>query len=330
VSDARSSSATATTGIAEPEAPYRGRFAPSPTGPLHFGSLVAALGSFLDARAHGGDWLLRIEDLDPPREVPGAADAIIRTLDLLGLHWDGPVLYQSTRSEAYEEAIDRLAMMGLTRRCGCSRSALSALQENRGRSRGEELYHPPECVLPLPLAGKAHSLRLRAPDEWLEFRDRSQGPQRDNLASSLGDFVLRRRDGLFAYQLAVVVDDAAQGITQVVRGADLLPSTIRQIALQRALGFPEPRYMHLPLAVAADGLKLSKSDDAPGLELARPGARLVAALEFLRQGPPGWLEHAQPAEVLGWAVRNWRPERFAGLASQRVDRRILRSEEGAS
>jgi glutamyl-Q tRNA(Asp) synthetase len=330
VSGAKSSSATGTTGIADPEARYRGRFAPSPTGPLHFGSLVAALGSFLDARAHAGEWLLRVEDLDPPREVPGAADAIIRMLDRLGLHWDGPILYQSTRSEAYAQAIDRLAATGLTSRCGCSRSALSALPENRGRSRGDELFHPPECVLPPPLAGKAHSLRLHAPDEWLEFRDRCQGLQRDNLARSLGDFVLRRRDGLFAYQLAVVVDDAAQGITQVVRGADLLPSTIRQIALQRALGLPQPGYMHLPLAVGADGLKLSKSDDAPGLELARPGARLVAALEFLRQDPPGGLEHSQPAEVLGWAVGNWRPERFAGLVSQRVDRRVLGTEEGVS
>ncbi|HSQ69956.1 MAG TPA: tRNA glutamyl-Q(34) synthetase GluQRS [Steroidobacteraceae bacterium] len=328
MSGARSSSAIGTTGIVEPEARYRGRFAPSPTGPLHFGSLVAALGSYLDARAHAGEWLLRVEDLDPPREVPGAADAIIRTLDRLGLHWDGPILYQSTRSDAYGLAIDRLAALGLTSRCRCSRSALSALPENRDRSRGEELYHPPECVL--PLADESHALRMRAPDEWLEFRDRSQGVQRDNLARSIGDFVLKRRDGLFAYQLAVVVDDAAQGVTQVVRGSDLLPSTIRQITLQRALGLPEPGYMHLPLAVGADGLKLSKSDDAPGLELASPGARLVAALEFLRQGPPSGLEHSHPAEVLGWAVRNWRPERFAGLASQPVDRRVLGSEEGAS
>ena len=330
MSGARSSSATGTTGIVEPGAPYRGRFAPSPTGSLHFGSLVAALGSYLDARAHRGEWLLRVEDLDPPREVPGAADAIIRELDRLGLHWDGPILYQSARSEAYAAAIDRLAATGLTSRCGCSRSALSALPENRDRSRGDELYHPAGCVLPLPLAGEAHALRMRAPDEWLEFHDRSQGLQRENLARSVGDFVLKRRDGLFAYQLAVVVDDAEQGVNQVVRGADLLPSTIRQIALQRALGLTEPGYMHLPLAVGADGLKLSKSDDAPGLELLRPGAALVAALEFLRQGPPGGLQHSQPAEVLGWAVRNWRPERFAGLVSQRVDRRVLGSEEGAS
>ena len=313
MSDAKSSSATATTGIAESERPYRGRFAPSPTGPLHFGSLVAAVGSFLDARARQGEWLVRIEDLDPPRERPGAAEQILRSLEALGLHWDGPVLRQSQRSAAYRAALEALTRLGLTRHCGCSRSALAALPENRAREPGEELFHPSQC-LELPgdrAAGQA--LRLRVPDEEVTFDDRCQGRVSINVARTAGDFVLQRRDGLFAYQLAVVVDDADQGITDVVRGADLLGSTPRQLLLQRALGLPQPVYLHLPLAVDDRGRKLSKSEDAPAAPGSRPAALIVAVLDFLRQRPPAELGRAGLEEVWRWGVAHWCPRHFAGL-----------------
>jgi glutamyl-Q tRNA(Asp) synthetase len=313
VNDAKSSSATATTGTAEPGRPYRGRFAPSPSGPLHFGSLVAAVGSFLDARSRHGEWLVRIEDLDPPRERPGATDDILATLERYGLHWDGPVLRQSTRAEAYEAALARLESAGCLRRCCCSRAQLAALPENRAREPGEELYHPPECLPACQDAGARPAWRFRAPDRDVEFVDRVQGPQVANVARTVGDFVLRRRDGLFAYQLAVVVDDAAQGVTDVVRGADLLSSTARQVVLQQALALPRLTYMHLPIAVGDSGLKLSKSADAPALSRSSAAALVVAALEFLRQAPPAGLERAPLEEVWQWAVAHWRPGLAAGM-----------------
>jgi len=318
VSDAKSSSATATTGTAEPARPYRGRFAPSPSGPLHFGSLIAAIGSFLEARARGGEWLVRIEDLDPPRERPGAADAILATLDRFGLHWDGPVLRQGTRTAAYEAALERLAASGWLRACRCSRARLAMLPENQLRPDGEELYHPPECIAPAPGPAEVPAWRLRAPDRDIEFVDRVQGPQRSNVAKTVGDFVLKRRDGLFAYQLAVVVDDAFQGITDIVRGADLLSSTARQVVLQQALRLPPVTYMHLPIAVSNTGIKLSKSEDAPALSRSSPAAQAVAALEFLQQAPPAGLERAPLAEVWQWAIAHWQPGRFAGVRTGTV------------
>lgn len=318
MSDAKSSSATATTGTAEAPPRYRGRFAPSPSGPLHFGSLVAAVASWLDARVHEGEWLVRIEDIDPPRERPGAADAILRDLERLGLHWDGPVLRQSTRRAAYQDAIDRLLASGRLRRCTCSRAALAALPQNRSRPPGEDLFHPAECIgTPAGFTGR-HALRFRVPDEVVGFVDRAQGPQAGNVAETHGDFVLRRRDGLFAYQLAVVVDDAHQGILDIVRGVDLLASTLRQLLLQHALGLSRPTYMHVPLAVDESGRKLSKSTDAPGLAGAAPGAQLTAALAFLRQGPPAGLRRATAAEVLQWGRAHWRPERFAGELARKT------------
>jgi len=329
----RSSSATGTN-IADPsitspapageagrrpgEGLYRGRFAPTPSGELHFGSLVAAVGSYLDARAHGGEWLVRIEDLDPPRERPGAADQILRSLDQLGLRWDGPVLRQSSRSAAYDEALARLEGLSVTRNCACSRSALAALPENRDRLPGEELFHPAQCLEPLVGAAAGSAIRLRVPDREIEFTDRSLGVCRINPARTGGDFVLRRRDGLFAYQLAVVVDDAAQGITDVVRGADLLASTPRQRLLHEALGLPRPGYMHLPLAVDERGLKLSKSEDAPAVGQSAPAASIVAVLEFLEQEPPAAMARAGVDEVLQWGVAHWRPERFSGSSARRV------------
>jgi glutamyl-Q tRNA(Asp) synthetase len=266
---------------------------------------------------------VRIEDLDPPRERPGAADDILRTLERLGLHWDGPVLRQSERGAAYSQALERLRAMGRLRECRCTRAQLAALPENRERPSGEELFHPNECA-----AGESAevnpALRFRAGPGVVDFLDRVQGPQSQDVLGSVGDFVVRRRDGLWAYQLAVVVDDAAQEITDVVRGADLLGSTARQIQLQSALELPRPTYMHLPLAVDASGVKLSKSEDAPAIAGASPAAALVAVLEFLRQGPPGGLAGASAGDVLGWAQEHWQPSRFAGLLKRKTAAGALR------
>lgn len=307
---ARSSSATGTTGTAEAARRYCGRFAPSPTGPLHFGSLLAAVGSYLEARTRRGRWLLRIEDLDPPRERPGAVEQIISDLDRFGFEWDGPVLRQSTRAREYDAALDRLAQLGLTVDCGCSRSQLAALGGG-SQEHGDELFHPATC--PNPAAAGTGAVRLRVPDRVVAFDDRSLGTVRTNVAHATGPFVLRRRDGLHAYQLAVTVDDAAQGVTDVVRGADLLASTPRQVLLQEALELPRPGYLHLPLAVNADGHKLSKSGDAPALDSAAAPVQLVAVLEALRQAPPSGLGGASAAEVWAWALGHWRPERFRSL-----------------
>jgi glutamyl-Q tRNA(Asp) synthetase len=274
--------------------------------------------SYLEARSRRGEWLVRIEDLDPPREKPGAAALILATLDRLGLHWDGPVLRQSTRSEAYQAALDRLAHGGHLRECSCSRAVLAALPENQQRIAGDELYHPPRCLVPVSDYPGERALRLRVPDRVVEFLDRVQGPQAVNVAQTVGDFVLRRRDGLYAYQLAVVVDDAEQAVTDVVRGADLLASTPRQELLRETLGLPAVTYMHVPLAVDAGGLKLSKSEDAPGLAVAGPAAQAVAALEFLRQEPPRGLSQGKVADVWEWAVLNWHPGNFAGETARRV------------
>ncbi len=298
---------------------YRGRFAPSPTGPLHFGSLVAAVGSYLDARAHAGQWLVRIEDLDPPRTRAGAAAEILAELEAYGMEWDGPVLQQSSRFDAYAEAIKCLAGSHCLRECGCTRSVLARLPENQSRptGTGEELFHPADCLAidGAHAAGKA--LRLRVPAGAVVFDDRSLGRQSIDVGATVGDFVLRRRDGLYAYQLAVVVDDAAQGITDVVRGCDLLSSTARQVLLQRALGLPPVRYLHLPLAVDDRGLKLSKSGDAPAIG-GRGGlaGQLVAVLEFLGQSPPAALARAPLHAIWDWAREHWRVEGFAGCAAR--------------
>jgi glutamyl-Q tRNA(Asp) synthetase len=281
---------------------YRGRFAPSPTGPLHSGSLVAALGSYLDARAHGGEWLVRMEDLDPPRAAPGAAADILRTLESLGLHWDGAILRQSERGDAYQAALAELERLGATYPCACTRREIgdSALAGTDG-----SLVYPGTCRNGLLAGRAARATRLRVDDAVIEFDDAVQGRMRQPLAADVGDFVLRRADGLFAYQLAVVVDDAAQGITDVVRGADLLDSTPRQILLQRLLGAPTPRYLHLPVAINAAGEKLSKQTRAPPIDRARPGAALVTALEFLGQRPAPRLVDAPAAEILAVATARW-------------------------
>jgi glutamyl-Q tRNA(Asp) synthetase len=267
---------------------YAGRFAPSPTGPLHFGSLVAALASWHDARAAGGRWLVRMEDLDAPRTQPGAAEDILRTLQSLGLHGDGPVLFQSTRSMDYEKAIQSIKTH--TYWCGCTRREIA--DSSLGLAADGAQIYPGTCRNGLPPGREPRALRVRVPDEVISFTDRVQGRIEQNLAREVGDFVLHRADGQFAYQLAVVVDDAAQGITDVVRGADLLDSTARQIYLQRLLGLPTPRYLHVPVAVNAAGEKLSKQTGATPID---PKTDVPRALAFLGQNGSGWNPQRIPA-----------------------------------
>ena len=277
---------------------YTGRFAPSPTGPLHFGSLVAALASWLDARAAGGAWLLRMEDLDKPRETAGAADAILRQLEALGLEWDGPVLYQSTRTARYLEALEALEQRGATYPCGCTRSEIadSALAIDGAR------VYPGTCRSGLAPGRHARATRVRTVAAPIRFVDRLQGEIVQSVEREVGDFVLRRADGLVAYQLAVVVDDADQGVTDVVRGADLLDSTARQIWLQRLLGYPTPRYLHLPVAVTAGGEKLSKQTGAQPVDAANSLRELARALAFLGQAVP---DAATTENMLQEALERW-------------------------
>ena len=274
-----------------------GRFAPSPSGPLHFGSLIAALASWLDARAAGGRWLVRIEDLDQPRVQPGAAVEILRTLERLGLYWDGEVVFQSQRTALYEQALSRLRETYL---CGCSRREIADSAVSLAAD-GAQVY-PGICRTGLPTGKSARALRIRV-EGTVTFRDRVQGTLSQDLAREVGDFVLRRGDGQFAYQLAVVVDDAAQGITDVVRGADLLESTPRQIYLQRLLGLPEPRYLHVPVAVDASGDKLSKHAGARPVD----ERDLRRALRFLGQPASG---------TLAEAISAWNPARVPARRAQ--------------
>ncbi|HTY49723.1 MAG TPA: tRNA glutamyl-Q(34) synthetase GluQRS [Steroidobacteraceae bacterium] len=279
--------------------PYTGRFAPSPTGRLHLGSLVAAVGSFLDARHGGGRWLVRMEDLDPARVVPGAADDILRSLESLGLAWDGSVEYQSRRLPLYRAALERLHQLGLTFECSCPRSARGAAEQG----------YPGTCrdgpTRPGPTATRVRVDRGAV----VAFDDRVQGPVRLPL-DRLGDVLIRRRDGVYAYQLAVVVDDGAQQVSDVVRGADLLDSTGWQIPLQQALGLPQPRYAHLPLIVS-EGVKLAKS--RASLPAEPTSHTLFGVLKLLRQDPPAQLHAAPVATLLEWAVQHWNPAPLRGV-----------------
>ena len=284
-----------------------GRFAPSPTGPLHVGSLVAAVGSWLFARAAGGRWLVRMEDLDTPRVVPGAADAILRSLERYGLTWDGEVAVQSERTALYAEALEILLDKELAYPCACSRADLvrAASAPDRADPVPAGVY-PGTCRGGLPPGTKARAVRFRVPAGVIAFEDLVCGPQSEDVSRSVGDFVVKRVDGPFAYQLAVVVDDAAQGVTQVARGADLLSSTARQIAVQRMLGLPEPTYAHLPLVLGPDGSKLGKRDGAlpiESLDGARVRETLALALGILGQRPEG----GTPGEMLGEALRRFTP-----------------------
>lgn len=286
-------------------APYVGRFAPSPTGPLHVGSLVAALASWLDARAAGGRWLVRMEDLDRPRCEPGAADTILRQLEAYGLVWDGPVLYQSRRDDAYMAALDALRAQGAVFPCTCTRSQLAPAPRN---AEGEIVY-PGTCRLHALPRVSPHAWRVRVGEADAQpFVDRIHGALQQDLAHEVGDFVVKRADGLFAYQLAVVVDDAFQGVSHVVRGADLLWNTPRQIYLQTLLGLPTPAYAHVPLVTNAAGQKLSKQTLAPALPERGRRAVLARALAVLGHPPPADLVGAGADELLAWASAHWQIE----------------------
>jgi glutamyl-Q tRNA(Asp) synthetase len=287
-----------------PDTPsYRGRFAPSPTGPLHFGSLVAALGSWLLARHANGEWWVRMEDLDPPREVAGAATQQLAALDAFGLRSDGVVEWQSRRSDFYQTALDRLLAEGKAFACHCSRTDLAA---------SDGIHH--QCVGKAQRANPAIRLRVQ-PGATISFEDGLQGDVTQDVWREVGDFVLKRADGLWAYQLAVVVDDDAQGMTDIVRGADLLDSTPRQILLQRALGLPTPRYLHLPLIVDASGHKLSKSSEAPAVDADDPLPALHAAWQALGQLSSSVEASVDAPSFLASARASFAPERLPRVTS---------------
>lgn len=279
---------------------YIGRFAPSPTGPLHFGSLLAATASFLDARAQQGKWLLRMEDLDKPREKNGAADDILRTLEAFGFQWDGQVVYQSQQLPRYQAILEDLQQQRLVYPCGCSRREIADI----AKAGSDGLIYPGTCRD--GLHGKvARSWRLIVPDVVINVEDRIQSAFKQSLNRDVGDFVLRRADGIFAYQLAVVADDAWQGVTHIVRGTDLLSSTPRQILLQRYLNYPAPSYAHLPVATTHDGQKLSKQNRAQPVRAADTGQVICQVLALLGMQPPAGLAITKLPNIWDWAIQNW-------------------------
>ena len=303
-------SGSASSSPAAPAARYRGRFAPSPSGPLHFGSLLAAMASYCDARAASGDWLVRIEDVDAPRSRPGASSAILHTLERYGFEWDGPVWQQSSRGARYDEAMVALAARGALYPCTCSRRELAGAIVT---AIGERRY-PGTCRVTPPAirAGTRHAMRARVEPGRVTFTDRLQGPQQQDVASDVGDFVVRRADGLHAYQLAVVIDDADQQINAVVRGADLLASTPRQIVLQQLLNLPTPSYLHVPVAIDRAGAKLSKQTRAPRLP-EQPLPALLAAWRFLDQPAPPEPSRSV-SEFWAFAHAAWSPARLPPVA----------------
>lgn len=282
---------------------YVGRFAPSPTGPLHFGSLVAALGSYLDARSCNGDWLLRIEDLDPPRESKQAPAIITEQLRRFGMHWDGDILYQSTRLDAYSEALSDLDAKHLTFPCTCSRKSITDIYPGHCRHR-----KPPER--------QDFSIRLAVPAEVVSIEDRRLGNQRWQLERDVGDFIIKRKDGLFAYQLAVVVDDIYQNVTHIVRGIDLLDSTPRQLAIYRSLGVQAPNYLHIPIVVDKQDVKLSKQTGASPAPTTQPVSTLRSALKILGQNPQNDAQNV--ADLLARATDNWDTSRIPAQDEIRV------------
>ncbi len=276
---------------------YIGRFAPSPSGPLHLGSLFTALASFLDARAHRGQWLLRIDDLDTFRNVPGATDSIIQTLDTLGLHWDQSIYYQSQHVELYQALLDKLQKQGWLYPCTCNRKDLA-----------RKNAYPGYCLNKTVETGLPHALRVKTQNRDITFYDRLQGLFQQNLSQSPGDFIVRRKDNITAYQFAVVIDEYQQHITHVVRGFDLLDSTPRQIYLQNLLDYPQPEYMHLPVIVDRQGDKLSKQTGAQAVSTKNPSKTLYFLLSLLKQQPPAELVDAPPSEILDWAIIHWQAE----------------------
>ncbi|MDN5752892.1 MAG: tRNA glutamyl-Q(34) synthetase GluQRS [Nitrosospira sp.] len=292
------------TSCSPPTPVYRGRFAPSPTGPLHFGSLVAAVGSYLEAKSCNGKWLVRIENLDRSREAPDASKEILSALEALGMEWDDEVLYQSRRNNAYRSALALLEKRNLIYRCNCSRKEIadSSIIGIDGP------VYSGVCRGGSPNGEYPGAWRVRTDDHLIEFKDALRGMIRQRLESDIGDFILRRADGVFAYQLAVVVDDAEQAITHVVRGEDLLNSTPRQIYLQQLLGYPTPAYLHLPVAVNAQGEKLSKQTHAAPIDTSDPVSQLMLAIRFLGQAPPKELTGSNVTSFWKWATKNWKAE----------------------
>ena len=294
---------------------YCGRFAPSPTGPLHFGSLVAAVGSYLDAKFNDGQWVVRIEDLDRQREIKGAASHILHILEALGMEWDGQVVYQSQRLAHYQAALDELNQRDLIYSCVCSRKEIadSSIVGINGP------IYPGTCSGDSIFTKDVRTLRVRTHHEPIIFEDFLRGLYIQNLKQEIGDFILRRADGIYAYQLAVVVDDAQQGITHVVRGADLLDSTPRQIFLQQLLGYDTPHYMHLPVVINTAGEKLSKQTRAPAIELSCALMYLVQAMRFLGQNPPAEIAQGDIASFWRWAKKNWRIQQIPRGPTQGIN-----------
>ena len=314
---ARSSTATATTGTASASATC-GRFAPTPSGPLHLGSLLAATASYLSARHAGGRWLLRIDDLDHDRCMPGLADDFQSTLSQFGFEWDGNVLFQTGRAEAYRDALAAIAAREQSYACRCSRSELSAAQATEP---GSEPVYPGTCRSDPSAAAGPHAIRfaIDPAQPTVEFEDAFQGHCRQDCLVEAGDFVIRRRDGQAAYHLATVVDDAEQGVNEVVRGADLLSSTPRQVLLQRALGLPRPHYGHVPLLTEPDGRKLAKSRRAVPLAAKSASRQLWQVLGWLEQAPPPELAAAPVKSIWDWAIPNWQPGRLKGRRERRLE-----------
>lgn len=294
--------------IARTPGEYVGRFAPSPTGPLHFGSLLAAVASYLQAKTNRGQWLVRIEDIDPPREIAGADAQIIDALHAYGFEWDGPVIYQSESTDKHESYLDDLLQRKLAYPCKCSRRTIrDAPKGTLGR------IYPGTCRNGCD--SDDVTIRVLTHDDPISFDDGLQGHMSQRLESESGDFVIKRRDSLIAYHMAVVVDDHLQGISEVVRGIDLIDSTPRQIHLQRLLGFATPKYLHIPVAINSDGQKLSKLTGASGIPLGNPGPHLVASLAALQQNVAAKLERAPLGEIWAWAKENWNPAAMAHVTS---------------
>ncbi len=286
---------------------YCGRFAPTPSGPLHFGSMVAAVGSYLDAKSRGGLWVLRIDDLDAPRVAAGATAAILRCLEQFQMHWDAVPVMQSARVAAYRDALEVLRAKGRVYPCGCSRKEI-------GEGAAGALVYPGTCRNGMGLGREARSWRLRTEGVAIAFHDQLQGRVEQNIEAEIGDFVLYRADGVFAYHLACVIDDGAQGITHVVRGADLLASTPRQIYLQQLLGLPTPEYLHLPVALGAAGEKLSKQTLAQPVQAERAEIILIDVLRFLNHAPPDGLHRSNLSEIWAWALEHWHRARLPAVA----------------
>lgn len=276
-----------------PESGYIGRFAPTPSGPLHFGSIIAALGSYLQARQQQGEWLVRIEDVDLPRTVPGADKIILEQLEGLGLFWDGEIVYQSQRTPRYQAALDRLEALDRVFPCACTRKATASRP------------YPGTCRNGIGQGLIGRSIRIKTDAEEIGVNDLLQGYYSQSLEADIGDFIVKRTDGLFAYHLAVVVDDAEQNINEIVRGADLLDSTPRQIYLQKLLGLSVPSYFHLPVAINEDGSKVSKQSHAEAIDSNRPCHVLFKALEFLGQTPPAEFIDSDVESILDWSIQNW-------------------------